>query len=99
MKNNKTQISSIVIAFLFIFLAFASGESKTSTSNCDGNNEDYIAGYEHGKINRDGGSTVCGPFKGNKVHGHEGYVNTGEIIRPVRSDCFCKGFEDGLVSK
>lgn len=92
-------ISSIIIVAAFLFFAFGSGESKNSDSNCDSNNEEYIAGFEHGKINRDGGSSVCDPYKENKVKGHEGYVNTGETIRPIRSDCFCKGFEDGYKSK
>jgi len=98
MKSIKIFCSAIIIG-AFLLLAFGSGESKKSESSCDSNDEEYKAGFEHGKINRDGGSSVCDPYKGNTVEGHEGYVNTGETIRPVRTDCFCKGFEDGYNSK
>lgn len=98
MKSIKIICSTLIVG-VFLFFAFGSGESKKSASNCDVNDEEYKAGYEHGKINKDGGSSVCDPYKDNKVEGHEGYVNTGETIRPVRSDCFCKGFQDGYNGK
>ncbi len=111
----KVKKSSLCAKFLLVivFAAFTFGcdnnsNQSNSTSDCDttyqhnkpyDEQNDYTIGYDKGKLNKNGGSSVCDPYKNEKVEGRPGYVTDGEHIRLPYSDCFCKGFEAGYNSK
>ncbi len=104
-KSIKYLLPKITLGAI-LFLTSCS-ESSKPVSDCDTTYEpdkiyyeqnDYTLGYDKGKLNRHGGSPICDPYKDNKVESMPGYVNDGEHIRRVHSDCFCKGFEDGYKS-
>lgn len=98
MKNNYLKFIGAMCAILCV-LMFQSCSSSSSKKSCTTSDSEYQDGYREGQVNRDGGSSDCDPYRNNKVEGHDGYVNDGSTIRPVRSDCFCKGYDDGYKSK
>jgi hypothetical protein len=111
MKTQKSLLSVLLLITVVVFTVLILGCNKKSNktvSDCDTTYEpdkagylqnDYTLGYDQGKLNRNGGSSICDPYKNNKVKDMPGYVNDGQGIRRAYSDCFCKGFEAGYNSK
>lgn len=82
-------IGAVVIGLFWIF----GGDIFSTSSNCENNRYEYEEGYSAGKLTRImGGSGSCNEYV--RSYNYE----TGRN-RLQASDCFCKGFKDGLNGK